>query len=157
MVDDTPEAAEAMKILLEIEGAQATIAESGAEALRLAQREDFDLVLSDISMPGMDGYELLGELRRRPRTAHVPAIALTGYGRGEDVERARAAGFTSHLTKPVTLDKLIKAVREVTGRHTQGESKPRPAAQAERLSEPAKRGKAAKGSKTKAPSSRVKR
>jgi two-component system, chemotaxis family, CheB/CheR fusion protein len=99
VVDDTADTTEVMKTMLELAAAQVTTASSGAEALQLADNADFDLILSDVSMPEMDGYELLRELRKRPRTSRVPAIALTGFGRSEDITRARAAGFNSHLTK----------------------------------------------------------
>ena len=111
MVDDTPDTVDALQDMLELEGALVTTATSAAEALEIAEGVSFDLILSDVSMPRMDGYELLRELRKRPRTTRVPAIALTGLGRPEDVERARATGFTTHLTKPITLDKLIKVAR----------------------------------------------
>ena len=124
VVDDTPDTTEVMKAMLELAAAQVTTASSGAEALRLADRTDFDLILSDLSMPEMDGYELLRELRKRPRTSEVPAIALTGLGRSEDIKRARAAGYASHLTKPVPFDKLTTLVSEVTGHQSQSESKP---------------------------------
>jgi two-component system, chemotaxis family, CheB/CheR fusion protein len=107
VVDDTPDSVEMMRVLLEMEGARVTTATSGTEALRQAAAADFDLIISDISMPGMDGYELMDRLRREARTANVPAIALTGFGRPEDAERARRAGFTTHLTKPLNFDYLV--------------------------------------------------
>jgi len=60
-------------------------------------------------MPGMDGYQLLRELRTRPRTAGLPAIAVTGFGQSEDAERSRAAGFVAHLAKPVQISRLVEA------------------------------------------------
>jgi two-component system CheB/CheR fusion protein len=61
-------------------------------------------------MPGMDGYRLIQELRKRPHVAAVPAIALTGYGREQDIEKALSSGFTSHLRKPVDLADVKEAV-----------------------------------------------
>ena len=61
-------------------------------------------------MPGMSGYELIAELRRLPRTATVPAIALTGFGRGKDVTEALDAGFDAHVGKPVSLASLLAAI-----------------------------------------------
>ena len=62
-------------------------------------------------MPEMDGYELLSRLRADPRLAEVPAIALTGFGRPEDVTHAREVGFTSHITKPLDFDYLVELAR----------------------------------------------
>jgi two-component system, chemotaxis family, CheB/CheR fusion protein len=116
VVDDTTDSVEMMGILLKLEGAQVVTATSGAEALQRAAEAGFDLLISDISMPGMDGYELVQKLRQQnAHRAHTPAIALTGFGRAEDLESARAAGFTAHLTKPVEFDQLIKLVVATTG------------------------------------------
>jgi signal transduction histidine kinase/ActR/RegA family two-component response regulator len=111
VVDDSPETATMLRQLLEFEGAEVATALSGAEALRTVDGRDFDLVISDIAMPGMDGYELLRELRLRPRTSGVPALAVTGFGQTEDAERAYAAGFFAHLVKPVEIARLIEAAR----------------------------------------------
>jgi two-component system CheB/CheR fusion protein len=111
VVDDSAETAVMLRQLLEFEGADVVAALSGDEALRILEDRDFDLVISDIAMPGMDGYELLRELRTRPRTSGVPAIAVTGYGQTEDAERAHAAGFFAHLVKPVEIARLIEAAR----------------------------------------------
>lgn len=101
LVDDTPDTLETFGYLLEHEGAVVTLAAGGAEALRLAETGDFDLLISDVGMPQMDGYEMMTELRARPRASALPAIALTGYGRAQDVQRALAAGFDAHVDKPV--------------------------------------------------------
>ncbi|MFP3589256.1 response regulator, partial [Paraburkholderia sp. SIMBA_055] len=87
--------------LLEIEGAQVTVESSAQKALALAVDRQFDLILSDIAMPGMSGYDLIEALRKQSNMAKVPAIALTGFGREQDAARALRAGFDAHLGKPV--------------------------------------------------------
>jgi PAS domain S-box-containing protein len=114
VVDDSAETTEMLGKLLQLEGAFVESARSGAEALEIAQRKSFDLVVSDISMPEMDGYLLLRKLRELPSMANVPAVALTGYGRGADVDRALEEGFAEHLTKPLDLDQLLVIVRRLT-------------------------------------------
>ncbi|HVQ38159.1 MAG TPA: PAS domain S-box protein [Pyrinomonadaceae bacterium] len=114
VVDDSPESTEMLGKLLEIEGAFVDLARSGAEALTIADQKRFDLVISDISMPEMDGYQLLRELRRLPQMKDVPAVALTGYGRTADIERAHAEGFAEHLIKPIDIDLLLQIVRRLT-------------------------------------------
>jgi PAS domain S-box-containing protein len=114
VVDDSAETTDMLGRLLELEGAFVESARSGAEALEIAQRKNFDLVVSDISMPEMDGYQLLQKLRELPSMANVPAVALTGYGRGADVDRALEQGFAEHLTKPLDLDHLLLIVRKLT-------------------------------------------
>jgi two-component system CheB/CheR fusion protein len=111
VVDDSRETVSALRDLLESEGAIATTALSGAEGLRIAKEEEFDLVISDISMPEMDGYQFLKELRSGSKKPAVAAVALTGFGRQEDIREARRAGFDEHLTKPVRFDQLIEVIR----------------------------------------------
>jgi two-component system CheB/CheR fusion protein len=82
--------------------------------LQIAKAKRFDLVISDISMPEMDGYQLLNELRQLPEMAEIPAVALTGYGRSADVQRTRDEGFAEHLTKPLDLDRLLQIVKRLT-------------------------------------------
>jgi two-component system CheB/CheR fusion protein len=82
------------------------VAHSGAAALDLADSYQPDVVLLDIGMPGMDGYEVARRIRRQPRTAGAMLVALTGYGQENDLERSRAAGFNFHLVKPVDLASL---------------------------------------------------
>lgn len=111
VVDDTPDSADMLQMLLLLEGANVQTATSAAEALHLIANRQFDLLVSDVAMPEMDGYELLQELRKRP--VAPPAIAVTGFGRDVDIERAQAAGFASHITKPVQLERLVEAIEQV--------------------------------------------
>jgi PAS domain S-box-containing protein len=113
VVDDSRESTEMLSKLLTTEGAHVESARSGTEALRLIGENNFDLVISDISMPGMDGYQLLHEMRSQSHK-EIPALALTGYGRPDDLKRAQAAGFAEHLTKPLDIDRLLQIVRELT-------------------------------------------
>ncbi len=114
VVDDSTETTDMLSKLLEMDGAEVQTAHGGVEALALANKSNFDLVISDISMPEMDGYQLLRSLRQLPRMANVPALALTGFGRVSDVERARKEGFVEHFTKPLDIDKLLSSVRDLT-------------------------------------------
>jgi two-component system CheB/CheR fusion protein len=114
LVDDSIEGLEAFGALLEIEGAQVTIESSAQKALAVAEERQFDLILSDIAMPGMSGYELIEALRKRPNMAKAPAIALTGFGRDQDAARALRAGFDAHLGKPVTLTALLQVIGAIT-------------------------------------------
>jgi two-component system, chemotaxis family, CheB/CheR fusion protein len=110
LVDDAIEALEALRVLLEMEGAQVMAVDSGEQALQAAAENDFDLIVSDIGMPTMSGYELMTELRKLSRTANVPAIAITGFGRKQDAAKALRAGFNAHLSKPVPLQSLLDAI-----------------------------------------------
>lgn len=114
VVDDSTETTDMLGKLLEMDGAAVQTACGGREALKLATESSFDLVISDISMPEMDGYQLLQNLRRLPQMKDVPALALTGYGRVSDIDRARREGFSQHFTKPIDIDKLMRSVRELT-------------------------------------------
>jgi two-component system CheB/CheR fusion protein len=113
LVDDSLDALDAFRTLLELEGAKVSAVSRARAALDETAAQDFDLILSDIGMPEMSGYELIGALRKAPRTAKIPAIALTGFGRAQDAAQALQAGFNAHLGKPVSLDSLIAAVRRV--------------------------------------------
>ena len=97
IVDDSYDTIVMLEQLLKISGATVTTASSAQEALRILTEKEFDIVLSDISMPEMDGYEFLRRLRQIKRREHLPVIAITGFGRSGDIERARKAGFYPHL------------------------------------------------------------
>jgi two-component system CheB/CheR fusion protein len=80
---------------------------------KTVSNEHFDVILSDISMPGMDGFELLRILQELPGVRDTPVLALTGFGRAEDVAQAKAEGFFSHVTKPIDLGQLVEILQEL--------------------------------------------
>src|SRR5690606_28104934 len=106
------ETLDAFSALLSLEGASVHTAPDGLAALALCERHGYDLILSDLGMPRMDGFALIEALRRRPDTRDVTAFALSGFG-DCGVERALASGYHAYLAKPVTLD----ALREAMTRH----------------------------------------
>lgn len=113
LVDDSESALEAFGSLLELEGAAVTAVSNGNDALSAAASADFDLILSDVAMPGMDGYQFIAALRRSARNAQAPAIALTGFGRPQDAQRALSTGFDAHIGKPVMIDQLFAAIKRL--------------------------------------------
>jgi two-component system CheB/CheR fusion protein len=116
LVDDATETVEALAGLLASEGARVTSATSAAQALELVAgaAEAFHLIISDIGMPEMDGYALLAALRTLKPTATTPAIALSGFTRPSDVNRALSAGFETHIRKPVAFDQFIATAGRVS-------------------------------------------
>jgi two-component system CheB/CheR fusion protein len=110
LVEDTEETLEAFRALLEHEGAHVRAVSNGTDAIDVARKEQFDLILSDIGMPEMDGYALISALRNIPEHINTPAIAVTGFGRPQDVQRALAAGFNGHVGKPISLDTLLSMI-----------------------------------------------
>ncbi|TDY23128.1 two-component system CheB/CheR fusion protein [Paraburkholderia sp. BL6665CI2N2] len=120
LVDDSAETLDAFRALLEMEGAKVRSELSGKAALAAAAEAPFDLILSDVGMPEMSGYELIAELRRLPPTATTPAIALTGFGRTQDVTEALEAGFDAHVGKPVSLAALLAAIDQARSARDHG-------------------------------------
>ncbi|KGF83116.1 chemotaxis protein [Massilia sp. JS1662] len=113
VVDDAEDVVATCKALLEMHGALVTGATSGAQALEILADSDVDLLISDISMPEMDGYALLKAVREMPRHARLPAIAVSGLARPSDVARARAAGFDAHVGKPMSVERLMEMIGEL--------------------------------------------
>ena len=113
-VDDHRDTAEMIKSQLEARGATVFTATSGQEALQIARKRDVDIVLSDISMPDMDGFELLRKLRAIPGKEDLPVLALTGLGQPEDRRRALEEGFHAHLTKPLDMNTLSEILQQVS-------------------------------------------
>jgi signal transduction histidine kinase/ActR/RegA family two-component response regulator len=117
VVEDDAATREVLAVMLETAGATVRAAGSVEEALRIVQWLGPDVVVSDISMPGEDGYALVRQMRALERgRATVPAIALTAHARAEDTEQAFIAGFAEHLAKPVDPTDLLLAIGRVTGR-----------------------------------------
>ncbi len=101
LVDDNRDAVESLAMLLRMEGHEVSVAFDGNEALTAAERCHPQVVILDVGLPGLDGYQVARRLRGARATARVKLIALTGYGQPDDVARARAAGFDHHFVKPV--------------------------------------------------------
>lgn len=110
VVDDHHDTCLGMKMMLERRGYTITLANSADQALKKASEEDFDLVISDIGLPDRSGYELMQELRA---TKDLRGIALSGFGMENDIARARDAGFSEHLTKPINFERLESAIKKI--------------------------------------------
>jgi CheY-like chemotaxis protein len=118
VVEDEADARELIRTVLEQLGAGVITAATAEEALAALDEHRMDVLLSDIEMPGMDGYELMRTVRDRPadRGGRIPAAALTAYARPEDRAAALRAGFQLHLAKPVQPAELAAVVSSLAGR-----------------------------------------
>ena len=113
VVDDNSDAAETLAMLLGLWGHDVHSAADGPTALATAVAHVPDVVLLDISLPGMSGYEVAEQLRAKPELRDTVLIAMTGYGQAEDKKEARLAGFTTHLVKPVEPNMLQKLLSDL--------------------------------------------
>jgi PAS domain S-box-containing protein len=115
VVDDNVDAADAIATLLSLNGYDVTTAHDPDEAMQRAAQLDPDVILLDIGLPGMTGYELARKLRRERIAARAKLIAITGYGQPGDTDQAREAGFDGYLVKPVDLDQLHARIDAILG------------------------------------------
>jgi CheY-like chemotaxis protein/anti-sigma regulatory factor (Ser/Thr protein kinase) len=115
IVDDNVDAADAMGTLLGLAGFEVVTAHDPESALERAIALDPDIVLLDIGLPGMTGYELAAKLSKHPVTRRAKVIAVTGYGQPGDTESAKAAGFAGYLVKPVDLAQLRERIASILG------------------------------------------
>jgi two-component system CheB/CheR fusion protein len=114
VVDDSEDTLTVFGGLLRLEQATVDVAASAAQALELLRNNGgYDLLISDIGMEGMDGFELIAAIRKGDAAPGIPAIALSGFGREADMKRALAAGFNEHLAKPASIDDLREAWERV--------------------------------------------
>jgi CheY-like chemotaxis protein len=97
---------------LELSGHEVFTAFTGLEAWQLAESERPDVIFLDIGMPELSGYEVAARIRKAPWGRNAILVAVTGYGRPEDVERAKVAGFDHHLLKPMELDAMDRALKD---------------------------------------------
>lgn len=118
VVEDDLDALDLLTIDLAEHGAKVRGVASAAEALSLMKIQQFDLLISDIGMADTDGYNLIKQVRlgERDKAEHIPAIALTAYARAQDRIRAIAAGYNTHVAKPVEIRELVTVVKCLTGR-----------------------------------------
>jgi two-component system CheB/CheR fusion protein len=113
VVDDVPDVTEMIGLFLKHAGYEVTTANSAGAAVRLAGAAKFDLVISDIGMPEMNGYELAESLRALSNYEHTPLIAVTGYTEYDDRGRSLRAGFDAHLTKPIDPRQLLSLIQSL--------------------------------------------
>jgi len=113
VVDDNADSVAMLTMLLEMKGHVTAMAQSGPEALEKAETFRPDVVVLDIGLPGMDGYEVAGRLRQRFGGQGMTLVALTGWGSDEDRQRTREAGFHHHFTKPVDPEALQRVLEEI--------------------------------------------
>jgi CheY-like chemotaxis protein len=106
VVDDNVDAAELLGEMLRHMGHEVTLAHDGAAALQAVEAVRPQIAILDIGLPVMDGYELAARLRADPEAREMQLVALTGYGRSADAEKAKVAGFDYHFVKPLNLSQL---------------------------------------------------
>lgn len=114
VVDDAPDVTEMMAILLQYAGYDVMTVFSAQQALEAVGTERFDVMISDIGMPGMNGYELAEAIRQIPDYQATPMIAVTGFTIYDDRERALRSGFNAFLTKPINPRDLIDLVNSLS-------------------------------------------
>jgi len=110
VVDDHQDTCTGMKLMLERRGYEITLAYSAEQAVEKARDQDFDLLISDIGLPDRSGYDLMRELQN---SKGLRGIALSGFGMEHDVNKARAAGFSEHLTKPINFERLEEVIQNL--------------------------------------------
>jgi two-component system CheB/CheR fusion protein len=113
VVDDVADVTEMLSVLLGHAGYKVVTAASAREALAAARERRFDVIISDIGMPEMNGYQLAREMRLLPGYETVPMVAVTGYSMFDDQERSISAGFSAHVTKPIEPRALLDLIEQL--------------------------------------------
>lgn len=113
VVEDDPDSAELMAQILEIEGYRVERAPSGLQALDKASSLGIDLILLDVMLPGVDGFEVCHRLRQEPATAKMPIVLVSAKGRREDVETGLRVGANEYMTKPLSRVHLLATVKKL--------------------------------------------
>jgi len=113
VVDDVADVTEMLQVLLTHAGYDVITAASAKAALQIANEREFDVIISDIGMPDMNGYQLAEALRLLPAYKTVPLVAVTGYSMFDDQERSLKAGFNAHMTKPIDPRALLDLIEQL--------------------------------------------
>jgi len=113
VVDDVADVTEMLAVLLSHAGYDVVTAASARAALDAARQRQFDVIISDIGMPEMNGYQLAREMRLLPGYQTVPMVAVTGYSMFDDKERSTNAGFNAHMTKPIDPRALLDLIEQL--------------------------------------------
>lgn len=113
VVDDVSDVTDMLSVLLTHAGYEVSTASSAQDAIALAQENHFDVIISDIGMPEMNGYELAEALRSLPGYETVPMVAVTGYSMFDDRSRSLKAGFNEHVTKPIDPRAFLELIEQL--------------------------------------------
>jgi CheY-like chemotaxis protein len=113
VVDDVPDVTEMLAVVLSHAGYSVVTAASAPAALKVARERHFDVIISDIGMPEMNGYQLAQEMRLMPGYETVPMVAVTGYSMFDDKEKSTNAGFNAHMTKPIDPRALLDLIEQL--------------------------------------------
>jgi CheY-like chemotaxis protein len=113
VVDDVADVTEMLAVVLSHAGYSVVTAASAPAALKAARERQFDVIISDIGMPEMNGYQLAREMRQMPGYETVPMVAVTGYSMFDDKERSTNAGFNAHMTKPIDPRALLELIDQL--------------------------------------------
>jgi CheY-like chemotaxis protein len=113
VVDDVADVTEMLAVVLSHAGYSVVTAASAPAALKAARERQFDVIISDIGMPEMNGYQLAREVRTLPGYETVPMVAVTGYSMFDDKERSSKAGFNAHMTKPIDPRALLDLIEQL--------------------------------------------
>ena len=113
VVDDVADVTEMLAVVLSHAGYNVVTAASAPAALKAARERQFDVIISDIGMPDMNGYQLAREVRQLPGYEAVPMVAVTGYSMFDDRERSTKAGFNAHMTKPIDPRALLDLIEQL--------------------------------------------
>jgi PAS domain S-box-containing protein len=124
VADDFPQAAETLAGLLRQEGYEVQIAQDGLEAFQSAERSHPDVIVLDLAMPELNGYDAARKIREQPWGKQVVLIALTGWGQQQDRHRTKEAGFDAHLTKPVKYEAILELLGNLPNRQRPGSAAP---------------------------------
>jgi len=114
IIEDSLDTLNMLKLWLTTFGCEVSTATEAMEGISIATRHPPDLIISDIGMPDVDGYELMRVVRKTAGLEQVPAIALTGYARDEDRELALSAGYSAHISKPANIGRLLNLIKKLT-------------------------------------------
>lgn len=123
IIEDDPDTLEMLRATLQSRGFRVTACESAEDTLQIAPGSTVDLIISDIGMPAMDGFELIQRLRQLESYQSVPAIALSGYATNKDVKTSLAAGFDAHVSKPVDPGELLRLIKRLIDKSAEPQSK----------------------------------
>jgi DNA-binding response OmpR family regulator len=110
LVDDSVDAATLLSMVLEADGYDVRVAHEAKQALEVAAQFKPEIVLLDLGLPGMDGFQLAREMRKQATTANALLVAVTGYGQAADRLRSQEAGFDHHLVKPVSAEEIQRVI-----------------------------------------------